>query len=182
MITGEISARREAILTVEIMSARSVPHRVEAVLDTGFTEFLTLPKSSVMALALRYDSDTEMTLADGSVEHVEVYIGRVVWDGHERAIQVHASEGDVLVGMALLYGYHVGLDVVDGGRLTITPLPCHTVPKGVSPCSLTDVGRFPAFSSSSPRLPLPPIPRRSRSLSLNKWIPRCGTSGRASLL
>jgi clan AA aspartic protease len=123
MIVGEASARREAILSIEVVGSGSPPLRVEAVLDTGFTEFLTLPKSAISMPSLRYNSDTEMTLADGSVEHVEVYIGRAVWDGHERAIQIHASEGDILVGMSLLYGCHVGLDVVDGGRVAIERLP-----------------------------------------------------------
>lgn len=123
MITGEVSACRQALLSIDLQDPGDNIQRVEAVLDTGFTKYLTLPGMTIASLGLPYNSDSEMVLADGSVEQVSVYLGAVLGNGVKRTIQVHASEGDILVGMALLHGHHLGMDVIDGGRVTITPLP-----------------------------------------------------------
>jgi len=47
----------------------------------------------------------------------------VVWGGKPRSVGVHAIDGDALLGMSLLYGSRLLIDVIDGGPVTITPLP-----------------------------------------------------------
>ena len=60
-----------------------------------------------------------MTLADGSVIAVDVYEATVLWDGQARTVRVHSADGDSLVGMALLYGYRLIIDAVNGGQVII---------------------------------------------------------------
>jgi predicted aspartyl protease len=62
-------------------------------------------------------------LAGGSIVALEVHRGTVTWDGADRGVLVLAADGDPLVGMSLLRGSRVTLDVVDGGPVTIAPLP-----------------------------------------------------------
>ena len=63
-----------------------------------------------------------MDLADGSTVFLGVYEATVEWDGHLRHIPVH-MEGGALLGMSLLYGSRLVIDVVDGGAVTIDALP-----------------------------------------------------------
>ena len=65
----------------------------------------------------------EGTLGDGSICIFDVYRGLVIWDGELRLVDINASETDPLVGMSLLYGYRMQLDVTEGGIVTISGLP-----------------------------------------------------------
>jgi hypothetical protein len=47
----------------------------------------------------------------------------VEWDGAVRPITVHATNGETLVGMALLAGYELTIQVVPGGIVKIDALP-----------------------------------------------------------
>lgn len=62
-------------------------------------------------------------LADGSTQNVTNHAGRVLWEGVERPIRVVAAGQQPLIGMALLVGYRLCLDVVDGGTVEVVPLP-----------------------------------------------------------
>jgi clan AA aspartic protease len=96
---------------------------VKAVLDTGFTDFVTLPPRLISTLQLPYDYTSQFMLADGSVVSVDIFLATVLWDSRPCSGPVLAAEGDPLVGMSMLYGSRVTLDVVDGGQVTIEALP-----------------------------------------------------------
>lgn len=90
-------------------------------IDTGFTDYLTLPPEVIASLQLVFRESVEFVLGDGSPVSFDTFAATVVWGGQERDILVLASEGGPLVGMSLLYGYRVIIDVVDGGSVTIEP-------------------------------------------------------------
>lgn len=119
MIVGEVTAFREAVVPLGVRGANSRSVRLDAVLDTGFTGELTLPRATIAALALPYYTTIEIMLGDGSIVPADVYEAVVLWDGSERIVEAHEAETDPLVGMSLLYGFHLGIDVVDGGRVTV---------------------------------------------------------------
>ena len=119
MITGQVSADREAVIPVTILDAGNQATEVEGVIDTGFTDFLTLPPALIASLRLTFRESAEFVLGDGSPVQFDIYVATVLWDGQQKNILVLASEGGPLVGMSLLYGYRVILDVVDGGTITI---------------------------------------------------------------
>lgn len=54
---------------------------------------------------------------------LDVYLAKVLWYGQEREVLVLQADGGPLVGMSLLYGSRVMLEVVDNGDVTIDPLP-----------------------------------------------------------
>jgi clan AA aspartic protease len=95
---------------------------IDAVIDTGFTGFLTLPLSVLTTLNLQAYRREEGTLGDGSTCIFDVYRGLVIWDGELRRIDINASETAPLVGMSLLYGYRMQLDAIEGGTVIIQSL------------------------------------------------------------
>jgi len=77
---------------------------VEAVIDTGFTDRLTLPPDVVDELGLPLRGSAEVVLADGGIETLPMYRVRLLWHDQERTIRAYAASGDPLVGMTLLSG------------------------------------------------------------------------------
>jgi len=53
---------------------------------------------------------------------MDVFEATVLWDDQTRHVAVLATQGDVLVGMAMLAGHRVTLEVEDGGSVTIEAL------------------------------------------------------------
>jgi len=96
--------------------------RVQAVIDTGYTEWLTLPPDVIAALRLPWQSLDRGSLADGSECLFDVCVGTVMWDGKERRILVDKADTDPLVGMALLKGYELRMEVRSRGKVTIKQL------------------------------------------------------------
>jgi clan AA aspartic protease len=122
MITGVVTPYREAVIRLRVRGPAGNEEEVEAVIDTGFNRFLTLPSSLISLLGLPFEASTQATLADGRAVPMDYYRASVLWDGQDRAILVLAAEGGPLVGMSLLYGYDLRMRVVDGGLVTIEPL------------------------------------------------------------
>ena len=52
MITGVVNSNREAIIRLVVAGPRGQQQDIEAIIDTGFTGFLTLPPALVAALGL----------------------------------------------------------------------------------------------------------------------------------
>jgi clan AA aspartic protease len=123
MIQGQVTASREATIPLTIHHTSGQAVDIDAVVDTGFTEFLTLPTSLIHTLQLPYRGTSQFTLADGSVTSLHVFRAVVLWDGQPRAVPALAAGGDPLVGMSLLYGSRLTVDILDGGRVTIEALP-----------------------------------------------------------
>lgn len=122
MINGIVDQNCEATIQLVVSNESKQRQVINAVIDTGFTGFLTLPLAVINSLNLRLYSREEGTLGDGSTCIFDVYSGLVIWDGEYRYIDVNASETDPLVGMSLLYGYRMQLDAIEGGTVTIQAL------------------------------------------------------------
>ncbi len=122
MMQGFVNQSCEAIIRVAVGSANSPKQMVEALIDTGFTGFLSLPLSTITALGLPWYFRDVGTLGDGSEVIFEMYKATVIWDGQTQVIDVAASEAEPLVGMSLLYGFKVQIEAVEGGTVTIEAL------------------------------------------------------------
>jgi clan AA aspartic protease len=96
---------------------------VDVVIDTGFTGQLVLPPEAVGRLGLPGSGRRRAILADGRTVEVNVYLARVIWHGRERAVQVLATEGGPLVGMALLGGSWLTVDAAPDGFVLVEELP-----------------------------------------------------------
>jgi clan AA aspartic protease len=123
MITGVVTPGHEATIPLEVRGAHAQQTTVAAVIDTGFTGYLTLPTALMASMAFPRIGVRPATLADGSQVNLEIYEATVLWDGQVRDILALAADGDPLVGMALLYGHTLTIQVVDGGDVTIEALP-----------------------------------------------------------
>ena len=119
MMQGFVNQNCEAIIRVAVGSTNSRKQMVEAVIDTGFTGFLSLLQSIITFLGLPWYFRDVGTLGDGSEVIFEMYEVTVIWDGQERIIDVAASEADPLVGMGLLYGFKLQIEAVESGVVAI---------------------------------------------------------------
>jgi len=123
MITGVVNTNREATIRLVVVGPHGQQQDIEAIIDTGFTGFLTLPSALTAALGLSWLSRQPGILADGSVDIFDVYAATVMWDGRSRVVEVEAADTEPLVGMSLLTRYSLRIDVLSGGIVTITALP-----------------------------------------------------------
>ena len=119
---GIVDQNCEATIRLVVGNVDSQRQMIDAVIDTGFTGFLTLPSSVLADLNLRAYRREEGILGDGSTCVFDVYRGLVIWDGELRRIDINESDTEPLVGMGLLYGYRMQLDVIEGGTVTIQAL------------------------------------------------------------
>src|SRR5207302_4417315 len=94
-----------------------------AVIDSGYTGALSLPPALLTLSGLRWQSVDSATLADGSTCIFQVYMARVEWDGKVRTILVDEADADSLVGMRLLRGHELKMQVRSRGKVTIKRLP-----------------------------------------------------------
>jgi clan AA aspartic protease len=119
MITGVVTADREAVIILRIRGPNGDEQDIEVIVDTGFNGYLTLPHELVMALGLTRRSRGRALLANGSEELFDIYGVIVMWDGEPRYVEADAIDATPLVGMSLLYGYDLYIQAVDGGSVTI---------------------------------------------------------------
>jgi clan AA aspartic protease len=122
MISGVVTPYREAVIRLRVRGPAGQEEEIDAVIDTGFNRYLTLPSSLVALLALPFEAPTQAMLADGQIVPMDYYRASIAWDGRDRQILVLEADGDPLVGMSLLYGYDLRVRVVDGGLVTIAPV------------------------------------------------------------
>jgi clan AA aspartic protease len=122
LITGSVTSDgREAVIPLTLLSAGE-PRSMRAVIDTGFTDRLTLPPDIVEELGLPLRGSADVTLAEGSIETLPMYRVRILWHGQERAIRAFAVSGDPLVGMALLSGSEIRIRIIEDGTVEIEEL------------------------------------------------------------
>jgi clan AA aspartic protease len=121
MITGTISQRR-AYVSLVVRGPAGQQGEVEFVLDTGFTGAMTLPPAACTALVLPLARVQPVLLADGTRAILQVYDATVEWIDGPEDVEVLAMTGSPLIGMSLLEGCDVRLQVIEGGLLTIETL------------------------------------------------------------
>jgi clan AA aspartic protease len=122
MIYGVVNLRREAMLPLVVGNSNKQHQLVDAVIDTGFNGFLTLPADIIAALGLPWNGSDIVTLGDGSETFFDLYAATVIWDGVYRDVDVAESETEPLIGMSMLYGYRLQVDAIEGGVVKIESL------------------------------------------------------------
>ena len=121
MITGVVKSD-EGRIRLKVKGPRGREQEVEAVIDTGYTASLTLPPAVIQALGLRWQTVDRFKLADGSICIFDVYEAKVLWDGKVRQILVDETDAEPLVGMRLLKGHELKMQVRYRGKVTIKRL------------------------------------------------------------
>jgi clan AA aspartic protease len=120
MIEGYVNRKREAI--IKILVSGDSQQEIDAIIDTGYSGFLTLPSNVIKTLNLSWYMQQELVLGDGSICMFDVYEASIVWNGRTKQIEINESETHPLVGMGLLDGHEVNIQAVPDGIVTIKPL------------------------------------------------------------
>lgn len=121
MMQGRVNQSCEAMLPI-VVKNNMITQLVDAVIDTGFSGFLTLPSEMISTLQLRWEGRDMATLGDGTSCTFEVYLGLVIWDGQYLEVYINESETIPLIGMQLLRGYDLRIQAIEGGMVTIAAL------------------------------------------------------------
>jgi clan AA aspartic protease len=120
---GEVNASLEAVLELTLVGEDGLLLRVPAILDTGFDQSLLVPLSIVTTLGWANQGGVPLFQADGSSFEAEVSKGKLHWLGVQLELDIVVAGDTVLIGMALLRNTKLSMDVVEGGIVTIEPLP-----------------------------------------------------------
>ena len=122
MIRGVVTADCEAVIRLVVRGPAGQEQEVDAVVDTGFDGWFSLPPALIAQLELEWRRRGRALLADGSECVFDIYEGTLVWDRKPRRVAVDEASTAPLVGMALLEGYELNVQVRNSGSVTIKAL------------------------------------------------------------
>ncbi|MCI0392214.1 MAG: clan AA aspartic protease [Acidobacteria bacterium] len=122
MITGKVTGELEGTIELEVNGSVPPPQLVEAVIDTGFNGYLTLPNHLIGLLNLLPAGNRGAILGDGSAVILDAFLATVPRHGRDRDVLVLGAEGGAVVGMSLLYGSRLSMEVVVDGDVAIEEL------------------------------------------------------------
>jgi clan AA aspartic protease len=121
MLIGHVTSDKEAVIPIEVLGANGQV-RVEAVIDTGYNGFLTLPRTVIEGLGLTFVGPARAALGDGNEVTMDLFLAAVQWEDGPRDVLVLQTDGGTLLGMAMLGGCRVVMDVEEGGSVSIESL------------------------------------------------------------
>ena len=119
MIQGVVNADYEPVVTLTLQGPSGRDVEIEAVIDTGFNGYLTLPPGLVADLGLPLVGTGSGVLADGSVVRFDIHYCTVLWDAQERLVRVNVADTTPLIGMRLLDRHSLYVEIENGGRVVI---------------------------------------------------------------
>ncbi len=123
MIVGRVNSNFEAVVSIAVSAQNGQRIVVEGQIDTGFNGHLTLPSELIEELGLRFIMQREVRLGDGRSQRVDVYNALVeLGDDTRRSALVEPTEVKPLIGMALMRGYGLHIEVFEGGAVSLQPL------------------------------------------------------------
>ncbi len=119
MITGFVNVEFEPIIPLSIRRADGKVFTQDAIVDTGFNGWLSLPPDLIAELNLKWKRRGRAILGDGSECVFNVYEAVVVWDSTLLTIPVDEAEAEPLVGMSLMEDYQLTIQVFEGGQVEL---------------------------------------------------------------
>jgi clan AA aspartic protease len=122
MIVGAMNAQREAIVHLVVVGPQGEERQIEAVLDTGYTGSLTLPPDVVSALGLPFRGRGSALLGDGSESEFDIHEATLEWAGERRSAAIDVADTDPLLGVGLLLGSELTVQVIPGGTVALQRL------------------------------------------------------------
>lgn len=119
MIAGFVNVEFEPIIPLLLRCADGKVFTQDAIVDTGFNGWLSLPPDVISELSLKWKRRGRAVLGDGSECVFNVYEAVVVWDDTLLTIPVDEADAEPLVGMSLMEGYELKMQVFEGGRVEL---------------------------------------------------------------
>ena len=114
-----MNATREAMISLRIRGPAGQTRDIEAVVDTGYNRYLALPPELVTELELPYAYRGWAVLANADEVDFDVHAVTVIWDGRPRYVEADMMGDTPLVGMNMLQGHNLNIDVESGGSVLI---------------------------------------------------------------
>jgi clan AA aspartic protease len=119
MTQGTVNEYLEAQILITVLGMMGNRTSVEAVIDTGFDGFLTLPLETIAQLALVAHNVMPVMLSDGTTIQAMYFEAEVDWEGQRKPILVQEAPNIPLAGMALLKGMRLIVDIEPGGLVQL---------------------------------------------------------------
>lgn len=123
MMTGIVTSNLEATIRFHILDGNGQSQAMDAIIDTGFAGFLSLPIATAAALGLPWLLRDHTELIDGRFVPVDIFSATVIWNGRPRSINVQALGAFKLIGMRLLAGHDLAIRATDGGPVSVDAIP-----------------------------------------------------------
>jgi clan AA aspartic protease len=118
VLKGRVNENDEPVVSIDLI-LRTKPSRYDAIIDTGFNGYLSVPHSLVRKSSWYFAGVEEYELATGERVEQQVYLGHVVFD--RRPLQVYvvtSNSKDILIGTKLLRSKRLMIDF-DAGTVVI---------------------------------------------------------------
>jgi len=119
MITGIVNGDFEAMLSLSICGSDGKVYTQDAIIDTGFNGWLSLSPDLIDQLNLKWKRRGRAILGDGSECVFNIYEAVVLWDGVDLTIPIDEADSEPLVGMSLMEGYQLMVQVFEGGKVEL---------------------------------------------------------------
>ena len=113
-------------VAITVASESGNAKTLEATVDTGTTAWLTLPPQTIRELGLRYAGTRPVELADGSHQPARLYVGFISWYDQTLVRLIYESDSEPLLGMGLLLGSKLSVEVLPNGAVTIEQMTIDT--------------------------------------------------------
>nr|WP_199294947.1 MULTISPECIES: aspartyl protease [unclassified Trichocoleus] len=111
MIQGYFGEKGELLFEIDLIAGDGSGVTVNALLDTGFTEWLAMDIQDVESLGWTFIREQDMQTARGEIKF-NLYAGSVVFNGQEVTISVLGGEEitEVLIGLQCLENRRLVVD------------------------------------------------------------------------
>jgi clan AA aspartic protease len=123
MIRGSVNSALQAIVRLTVQGPAGQQVDIDAVIDSGFDSWLALPPALIARLGLAWLKRERALLANGTTLSLDVYEGIVIWDGQPRPVFAYAAGTTPLIGMSLLEGFELTMQIRPQGDVAIAALP-----------------------------------------------------------
>jgi clan AA aspartic protease len=119
MIAGIVNGDFEAMLSLSICGSDGKVYIQDAIIDTGFNGWLSLSPDLIDQLNLKWKRRGRAILGDGSECVFNIDEAVVLWDGVYLTIPIDEADSEPLVGMSLMEGYQLMVQVFEGGNVEL---------------------------------------------------------------
>jgi len=128
--TGSFGSSGSPELKIRISGVVGEGAEFAAIIDTGFTGFLSMPLVEAFPLGLLLFGTMNLVLADGSTSFRLTGYGTITVEGEKQngVIVLEPASGEVLIGMEFLKRFNKTLVVVPGTSVVLLDLPPPAVP------------------------------------------------------
>lgn len=117
MILGQVRRRFPCVLLT--LPGLAGPLEIEFTVDTAFDGDLALPADLARRLDAQPSGKRGLSLADGSLFVSAAYEILLDWEGEERLSEVLVLDGSPLLGVVLMEGLRLGVEMEPGGEVSL---------------------------------------------------------------